>query len=397
MNEPHLASAEFGGFWIRFLALLADSAIVFLVMVLIIAGGATVLGEDMVPLAALAAWLFAFLYWPVMHAASPQATIGKAMLRLRVTGYQGNRISFLRSLGRELAKILSGSVLMLGYLVAAFTARKQALHDLVASTYVIREGKPLIVPAVATIVAGFVLPVVLVPLLVSPAMMGSLTAMMSGLEQAQPKPVPRPAPRPPVVAKAPAPAPTAPVVEKPATPAPVVEKPAAPAPVAAPAVAAVPPPPPPAPAIEPKQVQIEPKQVQLPLPAPKKPAPKKVVVAKKPASQPRPVTVARAQTPARVPAAFEAKAAPGPKFNDLITAVLYRDAEAVAELLRLGRWADKPDSRGTTPLMLAVEFGDAGTAEALLKAGADPGRAFSVAERRRDGPMLDLLKRYAAR
>ncbi len=366
MNEPHLASAEFGGFWIRLLALLTDSAIVFLSTVLIVAGGTTALGEDKLPLAVLAAALFAFLYWPVMHASWLQATFGKAMLRLRVTGYQGHRLSFLRSLGRELAKVLSSSMLMLGYLIAAFTARKQALHDLVASSYVIREGKARTALAVATILAGFVLPVVLVPLLVAPAMVGSLTAMLSGLEQAQPKPVPRPAPRPPVIAKAPAPAPAA--------PAPVVEQPA---PVAAPVVTAVLPPPP-APAIEPKQAPVPPKVVA---------ARQKVVAAKKSALQPRPVAVA----------AFNPKVAAGPKFNDLVTAVLYKDAEAVAQLLKLGRWVDKPDSRGTTPLMVAVELGDARTAEVLLKGGADAGRAVPVAQARRDGPMLDLLKRYAAR
>src|SRR5688500_14676526 len=134
MNEPHLASAEFGGFWIRFLAVVVDSAIVFLVMALIIAGGAAALGDEMVPIAVLAAWLFAFLYWPAMQASGLQATLGKALLGMRVTGYQGSRISFLRSLGRELSKILSSAMFMVGYLLAAFTARKQALHDLVAST-----------------------------------------------------------------------------------------------------------------------------------------------------------------------------------------------------------------------------------------------------------------------
>jgi uncharacterized RDD family membrane protein YckC len=95
MNEPHLASAEFGGFWIRFLAVLVDSAIVFLLMALIIAGGATVLGEEMALLAVFAGWLFAFLYWPVLQASGLQATLGKALLRLRVTGYATRETAFL--------------------------------------------------------------------------------------------------------------------------------------------------------------------------------------------------------------------------------------------------------------------------------------------------------------
>jgi hypothetical protein len=44
-----------------------------------------------------------------------------------------------------------------------------------------------------------------------------------------------------------------------------------------------------------------------------------------------------------------------------------------------------------------VELGDAPTAEALLKGGANPGRALPMAQARGDGAMLDLLKRYAAR
>ncbi|MGH8668317.1 MAG: RDD family protein, partial [Burkholderiales bacterium] len=217
MDEPHLASAEFGGFWIRFFAVLVDSAIVFLVMVLLIVGAGSALGEAGLTFGALAAWLFAFLYWPVMHASKLQATLGKALLGLRVTGYQGNRVSFLRSLGRELAKVLSGAVAMVGYLVAAFTARKQALHDLVASTYVVRAGKARIIPALATMVAAFLLPVVVAVLGVGGPMVGYLMAMAKSMEQPAAPPVMKAAPRPPVVVAAtpkpaPPPPPPAPVL-----------------------------------------------------------------------------------------------------------------------------------------------------------------------------------------
>ena len=373
MNEPHLASAEFGGFWIRFLAVLADSAIVFLLMVLIIAGGVTYLGEDLLPVAVAAAWLFALLYWPVMQASKLQATFGKALLGMRVTGYQGNRIFFLHSLGRELSKILSSAVFMLGYLLAAFTARKQSLHDLLASTYVVRAGKARIVPTFAVTMASVILPVVAAPMVLDPVTVSSMTGMLRSLaEVVKSVEIPQASP-PPIVAAAPKPPP-------PPAPPPAAVQPApppAPAP-AVPEVAAVAPPetvPAPAPApIEPKQVEV--KKIE-----PKSSAPRKAVTKK----APRPLAVAQPKAPA------------DPKFNDLVTAVLHRDAAAVSELLRFGKWPDKPDSRGSTPLMLAVQLSDAGSAEALLKAGADASRAVPVAQARGDRTMLELLKRYEGR
>jgi hypothetical protein len=104
------------------------------------------------------------------------------------------------------------------------------------------------------------------------------------------------------------------------------------------------------------------------------------------------------------PPEFSAGPVVRPGFNDLMTAVLYRNAAGVNELLALGKWPDKPDSRGATPLMAAVTLGDAVTAEALLKAGANPNlgalngsTAGSLARERSDDAMTALLKRYGAR
>jgi ankyrin repeat protein len=101
---------------------------------------------------------------------------------------------------------------------------------------------------------------------------------------------------------------------------------------------------------------------------------------------------ARAAPP---PAAVVRATTPGPKYNDLMTAVLYRDAAAVSELIAFGRWPDKPDSQGVTPLMVAAMLGDTTNAEALLKAGANPDAAMPIARERRDSAMTALLERYA--
>jgi ankyrin repeat protein len=104
------------------------------------------------------------------------------------------------------------------------------------------------------------------------------------------------------------------------------------------------------------------------------------------------IRVAKAAAPSA-----ELKRTSGLKYNDLMTAVLYRDADGVSELLKLGKWADKPDSRGATPLMVAAELGDVRTAEALLRGGANASVALPAAEERANGEMLELLKRYTKR
>jgi uncharacterized RDD family membrane protein YckC len=74
-----------------------------------------------------------------MESSSWQATLGKKILGLRVTDLAGNRITFARASGRFFGKILSGMILGIGFLMAGFTARKQALHDILAGCLVLRQ------------------------------------------------------------------------------------------------------------------------------------------------------------------------------------------------------------------------------------------------------------------
>lgn len=92
-----------------------------------------------------------------------------------------------------------------------------------------------------------------------------------------------------------------------------------------------------------------------------------------------------------------------PRFNDLMTAVIYEDPETVQELLGIGKWPDKPDSLGYTPLAVAIELGQRPSAEMLLAAGADPdkraqdGRTPRLIAREKGEPgLLALLERYGA-
>jgi hypothetical protein len=81
-----------------------------------------------------------WLYFTISESTARQATIGKRAIGIVVTDLAGHRISFGRANGRYWGKIISAIILLFGFLMAGFTERKQALHDIMASTLVV-EGK----------------------------------------------------------------------------------------------------------------------------------------------------------------------------------------------------------------------------------------------------------------
>jgi uncharacterized RDD family membrane protein YckC len=78
------------------------------------------------------------LYYSLFEASSWQATPGKRILRLYVTDLNGQRLTFGRALLRNLARQISG-FLVIGYVIAGFTEKKQALHDILAGSLVMRR------------------------------------------------------------------------------------------------------------------------------------------------------------------------------------------------------------------------------------------------------------------
>jgi uncharacterized RDD family membrane protein YckC len=126
-----LNAASYAGFWARFVAIIIDAVIIAVATGLV---SASTFGAGIV-LSFVGPWL----YEAFMLSSEWQATVGKRAMSIVVTGVDGNRISFARATGRHFAKWISVCTLGVGFVMAAFTAKKQALHDMIAETLVINR------------------------------------------------------------------------------------------------------------------------------------------------------------------------------------------------------------------------------------------------------------------
>ena len=147
------SAIRYAGFWRRFVAWLLDSLMLGVALFIIpftttsgfTQGPAGFGGFGAIMVTGLSIYLFPWLYFALMESSLNQGTLGKMALGLRVTDQDGRRIGFGRATGRHFSKILSVMTLMIGFVMAAFTQKKQALHDFVAGTLVL--SKQSTVPA----------------------------------------------------------------------------------------------------------------------------------------------------------------------------------------------------------------------------------------------------------
>ena len=133
------------GFWRRFAALLIDAALVYAAAALLgvrfenIDLLAPASGNHGMGLLGVVVW---WLYFALLESSSARATVGKALLGIEVVDVFGERIGFLRATSRYFGKSLSALPVMAGFVMAPFTQRRQALHDLLAGTLVVHRWRP---------------------------------------------------------------------------------------------------------------------------------------------------------------------------------------------------------------------------------------------------------------
>lgn len=141
-NDVGSAKVAYAGFWLRFAARAIDCIVIGS-----IASGAVIIAGtyDKVsygfPFMSVA--IVEWLYYTGFESSHLQASPGKLMLGLKVSTKDGKRMGFARALLRSFAKLPSTvPIFYAALMMAGWTRRKQALHDMFFDTVVVRNRQP---------------------------------------------------------------------------------------------------------------------------------------------------------------------------------------------------------------------------------------------------------------
>ncbi|MEK0267815.1 RDD family protein [Stenotrophomonas rhizophila] len=135
----------YAGFWKRYAAYFIDYILLtvvtlplsMIINVMGVSSGSEGMQVALTLVVMLLSMVISIGYYAGFHASRGGATLGKMAVGIKVVRGTGERISFLRAFCRYLATIVSSLILMIGFIMAAFTERKQALHDMMCDTLVV--------------------------------------------------------------------------------------------------------------------------------------------------------------------------------------------------------------------------------------------------------------------
>lgn len=141
LDDPQQEKA---GFWIRFVAAIVDGLLVFILQMVLggmlyLAGALNGSADGNTTLLVEIFTLLLSIFYYIFFTGYCGQTPGKMATRIKVICCDGSQLGYGKAAFRELpAKFISGIILGIGYLMAAFDENKQALHDRMAKTYVIK-------------------------------------------------------------------------------------------------------------------------------------------------------------------------------------------------------------------------------------------------------------------
>jgi len=156
-SQSNSSSPPYAGFWLRLAAHIIDHFVLgfalggITVFVGLTMGVTAAVFDDMdnpanqiliVTLSSVLGIIFlavTWLYNAFMESSQYQGTLGKIALSLKVTDLEGNPVSFVQATGRFFGKFLSSLIFNIGYLMIAFTGKKQGLHDILSNCLVLRK------------------------------------------------------------------------------------------------------------------------------------------------------------------------------------------------------------------------------------------------------------------
>ncbi|MBT8368447.1 MAG: RDD family protein, partial [Deltaproteobacteria bacterium] len=144
---PVAGTMDLAGFWIRFGAWTIDAFIMWIcTMVIFMPMGILMSTASENPAVVFSFMPIIMLLQYAIPAAYETwfvgkygATPGKMACKLKVVVEDSSRVTYLRSLGRHFAKLLSGMILAIGFIMAAFDEEKRTLHDRICETRVVRK------------------------------------------------------------------------------------------------------------------------------------------------------------------------------------------------------------------------------------------------------------------